>query len=75
MYARETDEYRKKSELRIEKLVQENASGITERDTLPNTAQPLHGEVEAMYFNAMRAFLESGIIRDIVNRDIKPFEG
>lgn len=34
-------------------LIEEAVSGVTQRDVLPNTAQPLQGEVEAMYFNEL----------------------
>lgn len=51
---------------RREALLQEGLSGITVRDTLPNTSFPLTGEAEAMYFKRARDFLETSLAHTIL---------
>ena len=59
----------------IADLVQEAASGETKVDVLPNTAQPLHGEIEAMYFKAIRNFFENVISKRIMTQSQDLCEG
>lgn len=66
-------EAERKKEINI--LLGEALNGITEMDILPNSAQPMHGEVEAMYFKSIRNFMENTISRTIMNHDQDIFRG
>ncbi len=59
MYSRTEMLYEQKKNINI--LMQEGLQGVTKRDVLPNTAPPLEGEIEAMYFNELRMFLKTSI--------------
>lgn len=67
MYKRDTAEFRAIQSSRIEMLIGEAVKGVTKRDTLPNSAQPLQGEVEVVYFKKMRDFMENVIVKRIIN--------
>lgn len=60
---------------RREALLQEGLSGITVRDTLPNTSFPWTGEAEAMYFKGARDFLKTSLAHNILcgHQDIAEF--
>lgn len=69
MDARTSLEYVKTQTQRRKHLVNEGVSGETVRDILPNTAYPLHGESEAMYFKNARDFLKTGLAHRIIGAD------
>ncbi|MBR1598160.1 MAG: hypothetical protein IJ661_04495 [Lachnospiraceae bacterium] len=75
MFRRNEPQFKKEQENNIQLLINEAVDGITERDILPNTAQPLQGEVEAMYFNALNQFFETSLSRRIMNIDQDLYEG
>lgn len=67
MYLRDTAKYQKEQEVFQKALVEEAVKGITKLDTLPNMAQPLQGEVEAMYFKSLRDFFENSVSHRIMS--------
>lgn len=75
LYERDTAEYQKTQENFINLLVDDAMSGETKLDTLPNMAQPLQGEVEAMYFKSIRNFFETSISHRIMSLHQDLFEG
>lgn len=52
-----------------EQLVKEGVNGQTVMDILPNTAYPLQGESEAMYFKYAREFLKTSVAHKIMERN------
>ncbi|MCM1179020.1 MAG: hypothetical protein NC347_02095 [Clostridium sp.] len=75
MFLRDSLEFKNKQKKHLEILMQEATGGITKRDILPNTAQPLQGEVEAMYFVELRHFFENSISRRIMNSRQDLYDG
>lgn len=75
MLKRDSAEYQKNKERFIEKLVDEAVTGITKLDTLPNMAQPLQGEVEAMYFKTIRNFFENSVSHKAMTIHQDVYEG
>ena len=75
MFIRDNMEFKEAQKEHIHILIDEARDGITQRDVLPNTAQPLQGEVEAMYFNEINRFFENSISRRIMKRNQDLFEG
>lgn len=67
MSARMDSEYLEKQAQRRMQLVEEGVSGVTVRDTLPNTAYPLQEEAEAMYFKNARNFLKTSLAHRIID--------
>ena len=61
MYLRDGIDFKEEQRKHVQSLVNEGVEGITQKDVLPNSAQPLQGEVEAMYFKEMREFLENSV--------------
>ncbi len=51
---------------RRETLVLEGITGKTVKDTLPNTAYPMTGEAEAMYFENAREFLKTSLAYNVM---------
>ncbi|MBR1742460.1 MAG: hypothetical protein IJ733_11470 [Lachnospiraceae bacterium] len=68
MGKRESIERIKAQEMHRKSLIGEAVGGQTKLDTLPNTAQPLYGEMEAMYFKSIRNFFRNNIFRSIIDR-------
>ena len=66
MYMRDTAEFQEEQERIIGELVNEAKNGVTKLDILPNMAQPLQGEVEAMYFKSIRVFFENSISHKVM---------
>ena len=75
MYQRDMASYQERQQRILEKLVDEAANGITKCDTLPNKAQPLQNEVEAMYFNSIRIFFTKMISHKVMSYDQDIYEG
>lgn len=75
MFRRNEPQFEEEQEKNVERLINEAVSGVTERDILPNTAQPLQGEVEAMYFNSLNQFFETSLSRRIMNSNQDLYEG
>lgn len=48
-------------------LIYEGITGITKRDTLPNTALPLEKEAAAMYFKKLREFFKTSLAARCIN--------
>lgn len=48
-------------------LIHEGITGITKRDTLPNTALPLEKEAAAMYFKKLREFFKTSLAARCMN--------
>lgn len=71
-YNRNSREYFLQQRERIDLLTEEGLSGRTQRDTLKNTAFSMEGEVEAMYFQRSRNFLQTVLAHEIfsVGQDI-----
>ena len=68
MSCRGSVRYNKRKQAIINELVDEAITGDTKIDTLPNTAQPLQGEVEAMYFKEIRSFMENSVSQLVMTR-------
>ena len=47
-------------------LLQEGLSGVTIKDTLPDTSLPVTHEFEAMYFKCARDFLRTSLAHNIL---------
>ena len=75
MFLRDSIEYRKEQTILIKKLVDEAVNGITVLDTLPDIAQPLQEEAEAMYFESVRNFFENTISHRIMTIHQDLYEG
>lgn len=75
MFSRDKSLFQKNQADNVETLINEAINGITKRDILPNTAQPLQGEVEAMYFNDINHFFENSLSRRIMGIKQDLFEG
>lgn len=56
-------------------LIQEGLTGITKRDTLPNTALPLEKEMAAMYFKELREFFKTSLAARCMNLNQDVYEG
>ena len=48
-------------------LIQEGLSGVTTKDTLPDTSLPLTHESEVMYFKCARGFLNTSLAHFILH--------
>lgn len=75
MFLRDEPGFKESQNRRVKILVEEAASGVTQRDVLPNTAQPLQGEVEAMYFSDINHFFENSISRRVMKHGQDLYEG
>ncbi|MBQ9200171.1 MAG: hypothetical protein IJ141_08340 [Lachnospiraceae bacterium] len=75
MFLRDELSFKAKQEEHMKDLLEEISTGVIEMDILPNTAQPLQGEVEAMYFNEINRFFENSISRRIMTRNQDLYEG
>lgn len=67
MSFRSNPDYTVKQTSRVKILLSELESGVTVRDTLPNSAYPLKEEAEAMYFKTYRELLNTNYVRDIMD--------
>lgn len=52
-----------------EMLIDESISGVTMRDTLPNSSFSLEGEAETMYFKAIRDFFKTSYAHLVMDTD------
>lgn len=75
MESRTYAEYSRQQRRNVKILIEEGVNGITQKDTMPNSAFPLVGEAEAMYFKGARDFLETTLAHIIYNRDQDVFGG
>lgn len=75
MFFRDESKFKESQNHHVEILVEEAVSGVTQRDVLPNTAQPLQGEVEAMYFSDINHFFENSISRRVMKNRQDVYEG
>lgn len=66
MFLRDEPQFKKLQNDHVKILLEEAVGGVTQRDVLPNTAQPLQGEVEAMYFSDINHFFENSISRRVM---------
>jgi hypothetical protein len=66
MLNKESTEYIKMREIHRKKLIREAETGETKLDTLPDTAQSLNGEFEAMYFKSIREFFKNSFSESII---------
>lgn len=75
MFLRDEPKFRKSQDRHVKILIEEAVNGVTQRDVLPNTAQPLQGEVEAMYFSDINHFFENSISRRVMQYKQDLYEG
>lgn len=75
MFLRDEAKFKSSQDRHVKILTEEAVSGVTQRDVLPNTAQPLQGEVEAMYFNDIDHFFENSISRRVMKHRQDLYEG
>lgn len=75
MFLRDEAKFKKSQEHHVKVLTEEAVQGVTQRDVLPNTAQPLQGEVEAMYFSDINHFFENSISRKVMKHTQDLYEG
>ena len=75
MYTHNSLEQMTKQKERRQALIEEGVSGITKKDTLPNTSFPLYGESEAMYFRLSRNFLRTSLAKRILDISQDVFMG
>lgn len=73
MIKREEFDFLSEQNRRYGVLFDEINNGVIKRDILPNTAQPLQGEVEAVYFSKINRFFSNSISHMVMsnNQDIK----
>lgn len=75
MFLRDEPNFKENQDRHVKILIEEAVRGVTQRDVLPNTAQPLQGEVEAMYFNDINHFFENSISRRVMKYKQDLYEG
>lgn len=75
MFERDQLQYINTQFKNISSLVNEAVTSKTKVDALSNSAQPLRGEAEAMYFKAIRVFFENIVSRKIMNHNHDVYRG